>query len=129
MWGSGRGASRSPRSSGYRADRAGDVETPLAVVWIGARLAEIVRGGRRSLTAAVVAAVTIWSARYVAEARRPLASEMVTALVELARVLELSKERYVPAYDIALIYAALADTDNTFLWLERALADGIADGA
>jgi hypothetical protein len=48
-------------------------------------LLEIVRGGRRSLTAAFVAAVTIWSARYVAEARRPLAAEMVTPLVELAR--------------------------------------------
>lgn len=67
----------------------------LAILLVGAfatgladsypSLLEIVRGGRRSLTAAVVAAVTIWSARYVAEARRPLASEMVTALVELAR--------------------------------------------
>ena len=28
-----------------------------------------------------------------------------------------------PAYDIALIYAALADTENTFLWLERAMED------
>ena len=45
------------------------------------------------------------------------------ALAELDRVLELSKERYVAAYDIALIYAALADTENTFLWLERAVED------
>lgn len=48
-------------------------------------LLDIVRGGRRSVTAAALAAVTIWSARYVAEARRPLAAEMVTPLVELAR--------------------------------------------
>lgn len=45
------------------------------------------------------------------------------ALAELDRVLKLSKERYVAAYDIALIYAALGDTENTFLWLERALED------
>ncbi len=45
------------------------------------------------------------------------------ALAELDRVLKLSKERYVAAYDIALIYAALADTENAFLWLERALED------
>ena len=45
------------------------------------------------------------------------------ALAELDRVLKLSKERYVAAYDIALIYAALADTENTFLFLERAMED------
>jgi DNA-binding winged helix-turn-helix (wHTH) protein/TolB-like protein/Flp pilus assembly protein TadD len=43
------------------------------------------------------------------------------ALAELDRVLKLSRERSVAAYDIALIYAALADTDNAFLWLERAM--------
>ena len=45
------------------------------------------------------------------------------ALAELHRVLGLSRQRYVAAYDIALIYAALADTENTFLWLERAFDD------
>jgi tetratricopeptide (TPR) repeat protein len=45
------------------------------------------------------------------------------ALVELDRVLELSKQRYVAAYDIALIYAALSNTEKTFLWLERAIDD------
>ncbi len=39
-------------------------------------------------------------------------------------MLELSKERFVAASDIAMIYAALADTENTFLWLERAMEDG-----
>jgi hypothetical protein len=38
-------------------------------------------------------------------------------------VLKLSKERYVPAYDIALIYAALKDTQQTFAWLDRAVED------
>jgi DNA-binding winged helix-turn-helix (wHTH) protein/tetratricopeptide (TPR) repeat protein len=52
-----------------------------------------------------------------------LAGRREAALVELDRVLKLSKQRYVPAYDIALIYAALADTENTFLWLERAMDD------
>ena len=44
-------------------------------------------------------------------------------LAELGRVLKLSKERYVAAYDISLIYAALGETDDTFLWLDRAVAD------
>jgi DNA-binding winged helix-turn-helix (wHTH) protein/TolB-like protein/Tfp pilus assembly protein PilF len=45
------------------------------------------------------------------------------ALAELHRVLELSRQRYVAAYDIALIQAALGDTEGTFLWLERAVED------
>jgi tetratricopeptide (TPR) repeat protein len=45
------------------------------------------------------------------------------ALAELDRVLKLSKTRYVAACDIALIYAALGDTENTFLWLDRAIED------
>jgi DNA-binding winged helix-turn-helix (wHTH) protein/TolB-like protein len=52
-----------------------------------------------------------------------LSGRRAAALVELDRVLKLSKERYVPAYDIALIYAALADTEHTFAWLERAVED------
>ena len=42
---------------------------------------------------------------------------------ELARVLEKSKTRYVPAYEIALIHAALGDTQNAFSYLERAVED------
>lgn len=45
------------------------------------------------------------------------------ALAELERLLTLSKERYIAAYDIALIHAALADNENAFLWLERAMED------
>jgi DNA-binding winged helix-turn-helix (wHTH) protein/TolB-like protein/Tfp pilus assembly protein PilF len=52
-----------------------------------------------------------------------LSGRRSAALAELDRVLKLSKERYVAAYDIALIYAALADADNTFLWLDRAIKD------
>ncbi len=52
-----------------------------------------------------------------------LSGRHAAALVELDRVLKLSKQRYVAAYDIALIYAALGDTENTFQWLERAMED------
>jgi len=43
---------------------------------------------------------------------------------ELARVLALSTRQHVAAYDVAMIYAALDDPDNTFLWLDRAVLDG-----
>src|SRR4030095_1155029 len=52
-----------------------------------------------------------------------LSGRRAEALVELDRVLKLSKQRYVAAYDIALIYSALGDTENTFSWLERAVED------
>jgi DNA-binding winged helix-turn-helix (wHTH) protein/TolB-like protein len=52
-----------------------------------------------------------------------LSGQRAAALSDLNRVLELAKERYVPAYDIALIYAALGDHENTFHWLEAAVAD------
>ena len=52
-----------------------------------------------------------------------LSGRRAAALVELDRVLKLSKERYVPAYDVAMIYAALGETQSTFSWLERAMED------
>jgi TolB-like protein len=52
-----------------------------------------------------------------------LSGQRAAALAELDRVLKFSKERYVAAYDIALIYAALADTENTFLWLDARVED------
>jgi DNA-binding winged helix-turn-helix (wHTH) protein/TolB-like protein/Tfp pilus assembly protein PilF len=52
-----------------------------------------------------------------------LAGRRAEALAELDRALKLSKERYVAAYDIAMIYAALADSENAFLWLEHAMED------
>jgi TolB-like protein/Flp pilus assembly protein TadD len=36
---------------------------------------------------------------------------------------ELSKQRYVPAYSIAIIYAGLNDKDQAFEWLNKAYAD------
>ena len=35
----------------------------------------------------------------------------------------MSRQRYVPAYDIATIYAALGMKDETFEWLARAFED------
>lgn len=52
-----------------------------------------------------------------------LSGRRAEALAELERVLKLSKQRYIPAYDIALIYASLGDIDNAFLWLEHAMED------
>jgi DNA-binding winged helix-turn-helix (wHTH) protein len=52
-----------------------------------------------------------------------LAGQREAARAELARVLDTSTRQHVPAFDIARIYAALDDTDGTFMWLERALND------
>jgi eukaryotic-like serine/threonine-protein kinase len=43
-----------------------------------------------------------------------------SALEVLAQLTELSKERYVSPYHIALIRAALGETDEAFRWLEKA---------
>jgi DNA-binding winged helix-turn-helix (wHTH) protein/TolB-like protein len=42
---------------------------------------------------------------------------------ELRRALELEKKQYVPALDIAGIYASLGDLDESIPWLERAFVD------
>jgi tetratricopeptide (TPR) repeat protein len=47
----------------------------------------------------------------------------IEALAEVERLVALSRERYVPAYDVATIYAALGDVDQTFVWLDRAFED------
>jgi DNA-binding winged helix-turn-helix (wHTH) protein/TolB-like protein/Tfp pilus assembly protein PilF len=52
-----------------------------------------------------------------------LSGRRAEALQELERLLALSKQRYVPAYDIATIYAALGETDETFDWLARAFEE------
>ena len=41
-------------------------------------------------------------------------------LAEIERLVALSRERYVSAYDTASIYATLGEVDQTFAWLERA---------
>ena len=42
---------------------------------------------------------------------------------EIDELLRLSKERYVPPYDIAQIYAGLGDPDSALSWLEKAEED------
>ena len=50
-----------------------------------------------------------------------LSGRRAEALAELDRVIKLSTQRYVPAGDIASIYAGLGDTENALVWLDRAL--------
>ena len=45
------------------------------------------------------------------------------AITELARVLDVSKQRHVQAIDIATIYASLDDTENALRWLEKGYED------
>lgn len=52
-----------------------------------------------------------------------LSGRRAAALQELEGLLAMSHERYVPAYEIATIYAALGEKDETFRWLERAFED------
>lgn len=52
-----------------------------------------------------------------------LSGRRAEALEELERLVALSKTRYVPAYDIATIHAALGDADQTFVWLARAFEE------
>jgi DNA-binding winged helix-turn-helix (wHTH) protein/TolB-like protein/Flp pilus assembly protein TadD len=50
-----------------------------------------------------------------------LAGRRDEARAELDRVLALSKQQYVSAYDVAMIHAAFRDADQTLLWLNRAV--------
>ena len=52
-----------------------------------------------------------------------LSGQRAAAVQELDGLLAMSRERYVPAYEIATIYAALGDQDETFRWLGRAFED------
>jgi len=54
---------------------------------------------------------------------RALTGHRAEAHAEIERLIALSKQRYVPAYDIATIHAALGETDQAFIWLERAFVD------
>jgi DNA-binding winged helix-turn-helix (wHTH) protein/TolB-like protein/Tfp pilus assembly protein PilF len=45
------------------------------------------------------------------------------ARAELERSLALEKQQYVPALDIASIYASLGERDHAFEWIERAFTD------
>jgi tetratricopeptide (TPR) repeat protein len=70
----------------------------------------------------LVASPTAGSMGYAGQIHA-LSGRRAEALAEIDRLVALSKERYVPAYDVATIYAALGDVDQTFIWLERAFED------
>ena len=42
---------------------------------------------------------------------------------QINELLELSKRRYIPPYDIAQIYAGLGEKDQALAWLEKAFAE------
>ena len=54
-----------------------------------------------------------------------ISSKTGAALEVLAQLTELSTQRYVSPYDVALIYAALGQTDEAFRWLEKAYDDRV----
>jgi hypothetical protein len=49
-----------------------------------------------------------------------MSGSRVAASEVLAQLTELSKERYVSPYDIALIHTALGETDEAFRWIKKA---------
>jgi DNA-binding winged helix-turn-helix (wHTH) protein/TolB-like protein/Flp pilus assembly protein TadD len=57
------------------------------------------------------------AAAYALAGRRP------EALAELERLMKLSRERYVSAYDIAAIHVSLGDANEAFAWLDRAIEE------
>jgi tetratricopeptide (TPR) repeat protein len=52
-----------------------------------------------------------------------VAGRRAEAQQQINKLLKLSKQRYVPPYDIAQIYAGLGDKDQAFAWLEKADED------
>jgi tetratricopeptide (TPR) repeat protein len=54
---------------------------------------------------------------YAAAGKRREAQEVIDLLVEK------SKEKYVPSYYFALIYAGLGEKDRAFDWLEKAVTE------
>jgi serine/threonine-protein kinase len=52
-----------------------------------------------------------------------LSGRRAEAVKEIERLVALSKQRYVSAYDIATIHAALGASDQTFEWLARAFEE------
>ena len=50
-----------------------------------------------------------------------LAGRRQEALAELERLMTLSRERYVSAYDIAIIHVSLGNSNEAFAWLDRAI--------
>lgn len=97
-------------------------ENALARALLSAVYTQLGRNDEALVMAAGAAAQTPGghSLMGVALARAGRAAE---ARAEAERLAELAKHRYVPAYDVASIHAALGDVDSAFLWLEKALLE------
>ena len=52
-----------------------------------------------------------------------LAGRRPEAIAELERLMKVSRERYVSAYDIAAIHVSLGNPDEAFAWLDRAIKE------
>jgi tetratricopeptide (TPR) repeat protein len=52
-----------------------------------------------------------------------LSGKRADAQKAVARLRELSKDRYVAPYDVAVVYVGLGDNDHTMEWLQRAYED------
>lgn len=52
-----------------------------------------------------------------------VSGERAKAEATIHRMLELKKERYVPPYNVALVFAGLRETEEALQWLEHAFAD------
>jgi len=63
--------------------------------------------------------------RYVASLAHAyaLSGEVDSAMKTLAQLEEMAKQRYVSAYDFAIIHAGFDDREKTFAWLNRAYAE------
>lgn len=97
-----------------------------------------IRGGRRSVNAAVLAAILIWSLRYVAEARQPLGMDHVSALAavveqqEHAESLALLSMRTIvyPAFPVVTYTGAEWVLRHNSLWFLPGLyADELNQGS
>jgi tetratricopeptide (TPR) repeat protein len=62
-----------------------------------------------------------WGRAYGAAGRKDEAARIVEELQELSR------QRYVTPYAIALIYASMNDRDEAFRWLQEACDEGVSD--
>ena len=52
-----------------------------------------------------------------------ISGKRAEAMKVLVEITELSKQRYVPPYNLAMVYAGLGDKDRAFEWLEKAYED------
>ena len=99
-----------------------DPELPTARVYLAATYLRVGRHDEALAQLERVRTPTPGSAGYRGQALA-LAGRRGEALAEVQRLEQESSIRYVSAYDIATVYAALGDTDQALAWLERAFGE------